>query len=56
MMFGAVEDQKFFVMILGLPDPDKLLSSNEALKDAIRAHTERSDFKFKHIHYVSDYR
>ena len=55
-MLGVVEDKRFFFMIIGHPDPDKLLASHEALKDAIREHTDRRDMQFGHIYYVSDYR
>lgn len=55
-MLGVVEDHRFFFMAIGLPDLDELLSSHEALKEGIRAHTERSDMKFGRVYYVSDYR
>ncbi|EPT00355.1 hypothetical protein FOMPIDRAFT_1023761 [Fomitopsis schrenkii] len=56
IMFGCVEGNRFFFMILGNPDPDKLLSSHEALLEAIRAHIDRTDLQMGEPYYVSDYR
>ncbi|KAI0724734.1 monooxygenase [Fomitopsis betulina] len=56
VMLCVVEGRRFFFMILGHPDPDKLLSSHKALKEGIIAHTDRSDIQMGHVYYVSDYR
>lgn len=56
MMTGSVEGQRFYFMILGHRDPDKLLSSHEALKEAIIAHTDRTDLRLGDVVYVTDYR
>ena len=56
MMLSVVEGHRHFLMILGHPEADKLLSSHDALREAIRTHTDRSDIEIKHIYYTSDYR
>ena len=47
---------KWFFMFAGNIEPDKILASDESLKDALRSMTERSDLKFGNVVYTTDYR
>ena len=56
MLIRAVEPDRFFFIISGDIDPDKVLASKEALKEALRKGTDRPDLVIGDILQTTDYR
>ena len=56
MLIRAVEPGRFFFVIAGNVDPDKLLASKDALKEALRDGTDRQDLAIGDILQTTDYR
>ena len=56
MLIRAVEPGRFFFVIAGNVDPDKLLASKDALRGALRDGTDRQDLAIGDILQTTDYR
>ena len=51
-----VEPGKWFFMFAGNIEMERILASDESLKEALHTVTERSDIKLGDVVYVTDYR
>ena len=53
---NEVAPGRWFFMFAGIIDSEKILASDDSLKDALRSMTERNDLKFGDVVYTTDYR
>ena len=56
VLIRAVEPGRFFFIISGNIDPDEVLASKDALREALRNGTDRPDLAIGDILQTTDYR